>query len=48
MLIKSGSREVARLLGVSPNTERLYRETLSAVVLLEGNPEQLPELEVLG
>jgi transposase len=43
----SGAREVARLLGMSPNTEREYREALTAAGLLEGDPQALPELDVL-
>jgi DNA-binding NarL/FixJ family response regulator len=31
----TGDREVARLLGMSPNTERLYREALTKAELLE-------------
>jgi transposase len=42
-----GAREVARLLGMSPNTERLYRGVLVDLALLDGDPEQLPSLEVL-
>jgi len=40
-----GCREVARLLGMSPNTERKYREALEAEGLLFG--DELPELDVL-
>ncbi|HYD50116.1 MAG TPA: hypothetical protein VEB21_17285 [Terriglobales bacterium] len=43
----SGRREVARLLGVSPNTERQYREILEKEGLLVGAADQLPELEEL-
>ena len=43
----NGAREVARLLGMSPNTERDYRLALGAAGLLEGDPTQLPELAVL-
>ncbi|WP_249755692.1 IS21 family transposase [Microvenator marinus] len=39
-------REVARLLGMSPNTERKYREALKAEGLLFGDRE-LPDLETL-
>ena len=42
-----GAREVARLLGISPNTERQYRRMLLLNALLEGDPQDLPELEVL-
>ena len=41
------AREVARLLGMGPNTERLYREALEAAGLLSGLVDDLPELEVL-
>ena len=40
----SGKREVARLLGMSPNTERQYREALAKVGLLEGSPSEIPEV----
>ena len=43
----SGSREVARLLGMSPNTERTYRLVLEAAGLLGGPIEDLPTLELL-
>lgn len=43
----TGAREVARLLGMGPNTERTYREPLKAAGLLTGRPEDVPELEVL-
>lgn len=43
----TGDREVARLLSMSPNTERQYRRALSAAGLLEGAVDELPELEVL-
>lgn len=43
----TGSREVARLLRMGPNTERDYRAALKAAGLLDGNVEELPELEVL-
>jgi transposase len=43
----SGSREVARLLGMSPNTERMYRLALEAAGLLAGPVADLPSLEVL-
>ena len=45
--MKTGSREVARLLRMSPNTERQYRLALEAEGLLAGLPGELPELEVL-
>ena len=43
----SGVREVARLLGMSPNTERDYRRVLLAAGLLEGSVKELPGLEEL-
>jgi transposase len=43
----SGGREVARLLGMSPNTERAYRIALEAAGLLAGPVAELPTLEVL-
>lgn len=42
-----GAREVARLLGMGPNTERRYREALEAAGLLEGSPDELPSAEQL-
>ena len=41
------TREVARLLGMSPNTERRYREVLEPSGLLKGPPEEVVELEEL-
>ena len=38
----SGDREVARLLGMSPNTERQYRQALDATGLLAGTAEVTP------
>jgi transposase len=43
----SGGREVARLLGMSPNTERTYRIVLEASGLLAGPIVDLPTLEAL-
>ena len=40
----TGARDVARTLRMSPNTERRYREALRLACLLEGDPEDLPEL----
>lgn len=45
--LKTRKREVARLLELSPNTEREYREAIAKAGLLEGEPDELPELEVL-
>ena len=42
-----GVRDVARLLRMSPNTERKYREALAAEGLLEGAATALPSSEVL-
>ena len=43
----TGAREVARLLGVSPNTEREYRRAFQTAGLLDGPAEELPALEAL-
>jgi transposase len=43
----TGAREVARLLGMSPNTERHYREALDEAGALAGDPQEVPELEEL-
>jgi hypothetical protein len=43
----TGYREVARLLGISPTTEREYRQILAAEGLLAGPVEALPELAAL-
>jgi len=40
-------RQVARLLGMSPNTERKYRNALELAGLLQGHPDQLPALDTL-
>lgn len=40
-------REVARLLGMGPNTERQYRRAIEQAQLLEGDPQSVPELELL-
>lgn len=40
-------REVARLLGMSPNTERGYRVALERAGLLAGNPDELPDAALL-
>lgn len=45
--LQTGARETARLLAMSPNTERLYRLALEAEGLLQGAVDQLPPLEVL-
>lgn len=42
-----GPRAVARLLCMSPNTERTYRQILQAQELLQGTPDCLPELWLL-
>jgi hypothetical protein len=43
----TGAREVAPLLGVSPNTEREYRRAFQTGGLLDGPAEELPALEAL-
>lgn len=43
----TSAREAARLLGMSRNTAREYREALASVGLLDGLVEALPELEEL-
>lgn len=43
----TGPREVARLLSMSPNTERTYRRALLAAELLKGPPSEVPALEAL-
>ena len=43
----TGAREMARLVSMSPNTERAYREALARENLLAGPVEELPALEVL-
>jgi len=43
----TGAREVARLLGMSPNTERIWRTALAAAELLDGPVDRLPELATL-
>ena len=43
----TGAREVARLLGISPNTEREYRHAFSKAGLLAGAADDLPTLEAL-
>lgn len=42
-----GARETARMLGMSPNTERLYRLALARAALLDGPEDALPELDEL-
>lgn len=41
------ARAVARVLRMSPNTERRYRTILAEAGLLDGDPDDLPELDVL-
>jgi hypothetical protein len=43
----TGAREVARLLQMSPNTERSYRQALEASGLLQGLASPLPPLDEL-
>ncbi len=40
-------REVARLLRLSPTTEREYRKAIEKAGLLEGSPDELPSLDEL-
>lgn len=40
-------RAIARMLRISPNTEREYRKALEAAGLLAGAPDELPELDLL-
>ena len=44
---RTGARETARLLGMGPNTERMFREAIAAAGLLDGAPDALPSLEEL-
>jgi transposase len=43
----TGAREVARLLGMSPNTERQYRTALESAGALAGDVDALPPLDEL-
>jgi hypothetical protein len=43
----AGSREIARVLKMSRNTQKHYVRVLSKAQLLDGSPDQLPELETL-
>lgn len=43
----TGAREIARLLEMSPNTERAYRAALAKASLLDGAADALPELDIL-
>lgn len=43
----SGARDVARLLGMSPNTERDYRVVFEKAGVLAGDAQELPSLEEL-
>jgi transposase len=45
--LNTGVRERARMLGMSTRTERAYRTALGAAGLLEGDADDLPELDVL-
>lgn len=45
--MKTGPCAVARLLGLSRNTERQYRTVLGAAGLLDGSVDELPALEAL-
>jgi len=39
----TGFRAIARMLRISPNTEREYRKALDAAGVLVGDPNDLPE-----
>lgn len=41
------ARQIARELGVGPNTERSYRRIFAAAGILDGDPHALPDLEEL-
>ncbi|TPV97296.1 MAG: IS21 family transposase [Myxococcales bacterium FL481] len=41
------ARAIARMLKISPNTERRYRHALEQAGLLHGDPDELPELAAL-
>lgn len=43
----TGKRETARLLSMSPNTERRYRDAFDEAGLLAGDPNDLPSLDTL-
>lgn len=43
----TSTRELARLLGISRNTEREYRRAIAGAGLLDGDVDSLPELERL-
>lgn len=45
--MSSGSRAVARMLGISPTTERIYRRAIEQAGLLEGSPDELPGVDAL-
>jgi len=45
--MEAGACEVARLLGMSRNTERVYRAILEDAGLLRGSLDELPALDVL-
>jgi len=45
--LDTGCREVARLLAMGPNTERKFRVAVDEAGLLEGSPDELPELAKL-
>jgi transposase len=45
--METGPCEVARLLGMSRNTERMYRAVIEAAGLLRGTVDDLPALETL-
>lgn len=44
---RTGTRETARLLGMGPNTERMFREAIAAAGLLDGPLDELPAMDAL-
>jgi transposase len=43
----TGARAVAKALHMGPNTERAYRRALREAGLLDGDPDDLPDIEIL-
>ena len=44
---RTGTRETARLLGMGPNTERMFREAIAEAGLLDGSLDELPSMDAL-
>jgi len=40
--------DIARLQGMSPNTERLLRLKLAAAGVLDGHPAEITDIEAMG